>query len=112
MIVLKYDKLPHDLRPDGVEMTDFFAAAKGGPGGAGIHMGLGVFPPGMEAPPAVHDADEYGFVLSGAVKVRINDEVFSAEAGSATFIPAGEEHISFNDSDEESRVVWLLADKR
>jgi quercetin dioxygenase-like cupin family protein len=91
-------------------MTDFFAAARGLAGGAGVHMGLGVFPPGMEAPPAVHSADEYGFVLSGVIKAKVNGKTFTAKAGSATFVPAGEEHISFNDSDEESRVVWLLVD--
>jgi quercetin dioxygenase-like cupin family protein len=110
MIVRTYNDEPHELRPDGVEMTDFFAAARGLPGGKRVRMGLGVFPPGMEAPPAVHDADEYAYVLSGAIKAKIAGQVFPAKAGSATFIPAGEEHISFNDSDEECRVVWMLVD--
>jgi quercetin dioxygenase-like cupin family protein len=108
MVVLPYDGQPHARRPDGVEMTDFYAVAKGLPGGAGVQMGLGVFPPGMEAPPAAHDADEYAYVLSGAIKAKVGGKVFAAAAGSATFIPAGEEHVSFNDADEECRVVWML----
>jgi quercetin dioxygenase-like cupin family protein len=112
MTVLTYAELPHKLRPDGVEMTDFFPNAKGLAGGEGVLMGLGVFPPGMEAPLAVHAQDEYAFVLSGTVKSRIGGEVFAASAGAATFIPAGEEHISFNDGEEECRVVWMLVDKR
>ena len=112
MIVSSYDKAPHDLRPDGVEMTDFFDLAKGLPGGKGVQMGYGVFPPGMEAPPATHEADEYAFVLSGTVKCKIGGEIFTATAGCATFIPAGEEHISYNDGTEECRLVWMLVDKR
>lgn len=111
MVVLEYDRQPRAVRPDGVEMTDFFALAKGLPGGRGVQMGFGVFPPGMEAPPAIHSADEYAYVISGVIKAKIRGKVFEAKAGSATFIPAGEEHISFNDSDESCRVVWMLVDK-
>jgi quercetin dioxygenase-like cupin family protein len=111
MIVSAYGDLPRKLRPDGVEMTDFFGAAKGLPGGKGVRMGFGVFPPGMEAPPATHEEDEYAYVVSGTIKAKIGGRVFAAKAGSATFIPAGEEHISFNDGTEECRVVWMLADK-
>jgi quercetin dioxygenase-like cupin family protein len=112
MIILPYQEQAHTIRPDGVEMTDFFACAKGLAGGKNVQMGLGVFPPGMEAPPAVHAEDEYAYVLSGTIKAKIGGKVCAAEAGSATFIPAGEEHISFNDTTEECRVVWMLVDSR
>ncbi|MFP3091017.1 cupin domain-containing protein [Treponema sp. TIM-1] len=108
MLIREFDTLPHILRPDGVEMTDFFMGA---PTGAGVHMGYGVFPPGMTAPPAVHQEDEYAFILSGTIKAKIGDKIFEAKAPSATFIPAGEEHISFNDGVEECRVVWLLVER-
>lgn len=98
----------HNIRPDGVEMTDFFDSMKNLPGGEGVKMGYGVFPPNMEAPPAAHEEDEYSFVISGTIKVKINGKVYTAEAGTATFIPAGEEHISFNDGTEECRLVWML----
>jgi quercetin dioxygenase-like cupin family protein len=110
MIVLAYDEQKHLLRPDGVEMTDFFHFAGCLPGGQGVQMGFGVFPPGMEAPPAVHTADEYAFIISGAVKSKIGGKVYTASAGSATYIPAGEEHVSYNDGMEECRLVWLLVD--
>jgi quercetin dioxygenase-like cupin family protein len=112
MIVLTYAELPHKLRPDGAEMTDFFPNAKGLAGGEGVLMGFAVFPPGIEAPLATHAQDEYAFVLSGTVKARIGGEVFTASAGAVTYIPAGEAHISFNDGDVESCVVWMLVDKR
>ena len=111
MVVSGYIDQKHMIRPDGVEMTDFFDLAKGLPGGAGVQMGYGVFPPGMEAPPAVHESDEYAFILSGSVKIKIGDKVNTAEAGCATFIPAGEEHISYNDGAEECRLVWMLVKK-
>ena len=105
MLIRAFAVLPHTLRPDGVEMTDFFTGASPG---TGVHMGYGVFPPGMMAPPAVHREDEYAFILSGTIKAKIGDTIFEAKTGSATFIPAGEEHISFNDGPEECRVVWML----
>jgi mannose-6-phosphate isomerase-like protein (cupin superfamily) len=108
MLIREFDQQPHVLRPDGVEMTDLF---NGAPAGPGVHMGYGVFPPGMTAPPAIHREDEYAFVLSGTVKAKIGDRIFEAGAGSATFIPAGEEHISFNDGAEECRVLWLLIER-
>ncbi|MDR2631664.1 MAG: cupin domain-containing protein [Spirochaetaceae bacterium] len=103
MVIREFDKLPHVLRPDGVEMTEFFTGAH-----AGVRMGYGVFPPGMAAPPATHREDEYAFVLSGTAKAKIGGRIFEAAAGSATFIPAGEEHLSFNDGAEECRVLWIL----
>ena len=66
MVIREFDTLPHILRPDWVEMTDFFTAASAG---SGVHMGYGVFPPGMTAPPAVHQEDEYAFVLSCTQKM-------------------------------------------
>ena len=49
------------VRPDGVAMTEFFAAADG----AKVTMGHAVFPAGTVVPWAAHDADEYAFILSG-----------------------------------------------
>ncbi|MDR1603723.1 MAG: cupin domain-containing protein [Gracilibacteraceae bacterium] len=111
MLVTDYATAPHTLRPDGVEMTEFFAPAPGPPGGGKVTMGFAVFPPGMEAPPAVHGADEYAYILAGEVKARVGDRVFAARAGAATFIPAGEEHVSFNDSAAECRLLWMLVEK-
>jgi quercetin dioxygenase-like cupin family protein len=105
MVIREFDTLPHVLRPDGIEMADFFTGAPVGPG---VRMGYVVFPPGVLVPPAIHQEDEYAFVLSGTVKAKIGDKVFEAKAGSATFIPAGEEHISINDGPEEGRVLWFL----
>jgi mannose-6-phosphate isomerase-like protein (cupin superfamily) len=108
MIIHDFDKLPHLLRPDGIEMTDLFNNAQKG---AGVRMGYGVFPPGISVPPAVHREDEYAFILSGSIKAKIGNEIFEAKAGSATFIPAGEEHISINDGTEACRIVWLLVER-
>jgi quercetin dioxygenase-like cupin family protein len=108
MVIHEFDKQPHKLRPDGIEMTDLFNSA---PPGARVRMGYGVFPPGITAPPAIHREDEYAFILSGSIKAKIGNETFEAKAGSATFIPAGEEHISFNDGTEECRIVWLLVER-
>jgi len=110
MIVRNQSKLESVTRDDNIMMTDFFNAAN--PGGDGVTMGFAVFPPGVQAPPAAHDKDEYAYILSGKIKVRLaGGEVVEAAAGCATFIPAGEEHASFNDSNEDCRLVWLLVER-
>jgi mannose-6-phosphate isomerase-like protein (cupin superfamily) len=109
MLIARYDELPRDARPDGVDMTLFFGGA---PAGAGTRMGFAVFRPGAVTSPAAHDEDEYAFIISGAVKSRIGGKIIEARAGDATFIPAGEEHASFNDGTEECRLVWMLVPKK
>ncbi|MCL2392175.1 MAG: cupin domain-containing protein [Oscillospiraceae bacterium] len=106
MILKKITDISGVTRDDGITLGDFFGAAER----AGVKMGYAVFPPGSEAPPAAHDADEYAYIISGSVKSQIGGKVTELKAGCASFIPAGEEHVSFNDGDEACNLVWMLVD--
>lgn len=112
MTVLSFSELPHILRSDGVEMTNFFGGEM--PAGEGVTMGYAVFPPGAQAPEAAHEADEYSYILSGTVKTYLpkEGETLVCSPGSASFIPAGQVHASFNDGDEPCHVVWVLVEKK
>ena len=109
MLIRQKSKLDSVTRNDGIVMTDFFNAVN--PGGEGVKMGFAVFPPGVQAPPAAHDQDEYAYIISGTIKARLGGEVIEATAGSATFIPAGQEHASFNDGTEDCHLVWMLVER-
>ncbi len=97
------------VRDDGVAMTDFFGAQCAA--GEGVSMGHAVFPPGTVVPPASHTGDEYSFILKGCARCRVGETVHTMHAGSAGFIPAGEVHESFNDTDEDCELIWMLIEK-
>ena len=78
------------------------------------NMGSAVFAPGSRAPAAgltSHDEDEYAYIISGALKCFSGGELNELKAGDATFIPAGEEHYSFNESKEPCTLVYVLVKK-
>lgn len=110
MLVRKINEIEGKVRGDGVTMRDLLGVAV--KAGEGVTMGHAIFPPGTVVPPAAHSGDEYGYVVSGNIKCKIGDQIFSVEEGSATFIPAGEEHSTVNDSDSNAEVVWMLIEKK
>lgn len=109
MLVRMKNEIEGKVRADGVTMVDLFGDAV--KAGDGVTMGHAVFPPGTVVPPAAHSGDEYSYVLSGKIKCQIGSQTFAAPAGSATFIPAGEEHSSINDGEDDAEVVWMLIEK-
>ena len=79
------------------------------------NMGYAVFAPGARAPAqglASHAEDEYAYIISGSLKCFSGGEHCEVKAGDATFIPAGEEHYSSNESDEPCTLVYMLAERR
>ncbi|MEA4900295.1 cupin domain-containing protein [Desulfitobacterium sp.] len=110
MLVRNKNKIDGKVRGDGVTMVDLFGGVVSA--GEGVTMGHAIFPAGTVVPPAAHSGDEYSYVISGNIKCKIGDQIFSAQEGSATFIPAGEEHSSINDSDGNAEVVWMLIEQK
>ncbi|MCK5673277.1 MAG: cupin domain-containing protein [Spirochaetales bacterium] len=79
-----------------------------------ITFGHIVFNPGDRTPKegyGVHDQDEYSYIISGNAVVVIDDIEYRSETGSAMYIPAGEKHYSFNDSDKPCEIIWVLVEK-
>lgn len=108
MKITDLETAPTNVRPDGVAMTEFFAAVEG----AKVTMGHAIFPAGTVVPWAAHDADEYAFILSGSVSCETEEDgVLHMTAGGASFIPAGQRHSSRNDGPGEAELIWALVEK-
>lgn len=79
-----------------------------------VTMGTAVFPPGARVPQegtAAHEADEYALVLKGSILTMSGEKEYQLQSGKASLIPQGEEHWSFNDTNEDCEVVWILVKK-
>lgn len=78
---------------------------------AKVTFGTVVFPPGARVPQAgvgTHDGDEYSIILKGSILSVSGGEEHRVSAGQATLIPAGEEHWSINDSNEDCEIIWVI----
>jgi mannose-6-phosphate isomerase-like protein (cupin superfamily) len=63
----------------------------------------------MVAPLHVHHADDEAWhVISGALRFRLADREFTAEAGSTVLVPAGVAHTFGNAGPEPSRYVLIV----
>lgn len=61
------------------------------------------------APLHVHHADDEAWhVVSGALRFRLRDREFTAEAGSTVLVPAGVAHTFGNAGPEPSRYIIIL----
>ena len=109
MIVKDMKQTESVTRADGVVMTDLFGEAV--LPDSKVTMGHAVFPPGTVVPEAAHTGDEYSFILSGRIKCRIAGEDHEMSAGMAGLIPAGEPHSSFNDSEKDVSLIWMLVER-
>ena len=71
-------------------------------GAENLSAGLFWLAPGQETEADIHPgAEEIYYVVSGCGRLVMDGEEFTVEKGMTVFIPAGVEHQSFNESDEE-----------
>lgn len=78
---------------------------------AAINIGHVIIYPGETVPltgVSKHEGDEYSVIVRGSLVTKINGEQYRVAAGQATFIPKGEEHVAFNDSDQECELVFVM----
>jgi quercetin dioxygenase-like cupin family protein len=111
---LKIKKIPANQVENVKGLGSFTLFEETGQGSDSTKMGYVVFTPGTRVPKEGHSShleDEFAYIISGGLKCcsgGINYEVIS---GDSTFIPAGEEHYSYNDSDEPCTLVYFLSKK-
>ncbi|MCL2619010.1 MAG: cupin domain-containing protein [Defluviitaleaceae bacterium] len=110
MTIITPDNILRDAnRPDGITMNTAFAPAVTG---KNVSMGSAAFPPGARVPvegSAAHAGDEYSYIISGSLCCVCNGQEFTVSAGDFAFIPAGMAHYSYNPTDREAEVIWVLA---
>ncbi|MFO7888320.1 MAG: cupin domain-containing protein [Eubacteriales bacterium] len=79
-----------------------------------VEFGYAVFKPGARIPETgytSHEEDEYSFIIKGKSKIVIDEKEYEVTSNSAGFIPAGELHYSYNDSEESCELIWALVKK-
>jgi quercetin dioxygenase-like cupin family protein len=64
--------------------------------------------PGEGPPLHVHDQDELIYLLEGQLRVRLEDDLHDAEAGSLVFIPRDVRHTWQNIGETEARFIVTL----
>lgn len=76
-----------------------------------LRMGTVVVPPGERVPvtgSSKHDENEYSIIVKGSIVTETLGKTYQASSGEATFIPAGQEHIAYNDGNEDCEIIWVL----
>lgn len=70
-----------------------------------------VMPPGSPGPrPHIHQRhDETFYVLSGELRVRVNDQTFDAPAGAFVFVPRGAVHQPSNPGAQAAHFLLLFS---
>lgn len=76
-----------------------------------IKVGTVTIYPGQRVPltgVSNHSENEYSVIVKGSLITEIYGEQQRVSSGQATYIPAGEEHIAFNDGEEECELVFVF----
>jgi quercetin dioxygenase-like cupin family protein len=72
-------------------------------------LGYSVFTPGTDTKQKVHlDAEELAYIVSGAGKLTVGDELISYGPGDSLHIPAGVPHGIRNDGREDLVMVFFF----
>lgn len=107
MEVLKIDGLEVDANAVVPLKTVFTQESLSGQ----LKVGTVKIPPGKRVPltgVSNHKENEYSIVVKGSIVTETNGKTYRVSSGDATFIPAGEEHIAYNDTNEDCEIVWVL----
>jgi quercetin dioxygenase-like cupin family protein len=76
-----------------------------------VKVGTVTIYPGQRVPltgVSNHSENEYSVIGKGTLKTEIDGKQQRVSSGQATYIPAGEEHIAFNDGEEECELVFIF----
>ncbi|WP_040209099.1 cupin domain-containing protein [Neobacillus jeddahensis] len=76
-----------------------------------LKVGAVTIPPGKRVPLSglsKHKENEYSIIVKGSIVTETKGKTYRVSSGEATFIPAGQEHIAYNDRDVNCEIVWVL----
>ena len=54
-----------------------------------------------------HDGEEFGYLISGRLKLHLGDKVYSVKAGESFYYPAKREHRIENPSSRPAKFIWV-----
>jgi mannose-6-phosphate isomerase-like protein (cupin superfamily) len=73
-----------------------------------VSLGLYVLPAGSMDPQSLHTEDEVYYVVTGAAKIRVEEEDRDVRAGSIVYVAKNVEH-HFHSIEEELKVLVFFA---
>ena len=69
------------------------------------------FPPSTEPTESTHEGEEFGYVLTGKLRLRLRDEVFSLEAGDSYRVHATEPHAYSTPANSGARILMAVTQR-
>ncbi len=54
-----------------------------------------------------HDGEEFGYLISGRLKLHLGDEVYSVKAGESFYYPAKRKHRIENTGSRPAKFIWV-----
>ena len=54
-----------------------------------------------------HEGEEFGFVISGKIKLHLGEKVYVVRAGESFYFSATKDHCIANDTARPARLVWV-----
>ncbi len=54
-----------------------------------------------------HEGEEFGFVLSGKIRLELGKKKFTVRKGETFYFKADKKHYIINDSDKEATLLWI-----
>lgn len=54
-----------------------------------------------------HEGEEFGFVISGRLKLHLGDDVYLVKAGESFYYPANKDHYIENASGKPAKFIWV-----
>lgn len=68
---------------------------------------LMVYPPRYSSEPMTHSGEEFLYILSGRMRLKIGAQTQHLHPGDSAHFNSGLRHIWSNESDEELRILWV-----
>jgi len=73
---------------------------------------LGEIASGYDFPPSTHEGEEFGYVLSGCLKLTVDDEIHTLGPGDSYHIASTIPHGYRVEADEPVRILWVVTVNR
>ena len=54
-----------------------------------------------------HDGEEFGYLMTGRLKLHLGDEVYSVKAGESFYYPAKRRHMIENPGSRPASFIWV-----
>ena len=54
-----------------------------------------------------HDGEEFGYVISGRIRLHLGDQIYVVKAGESFYYPANRNHYIENPGKKPAKFIWV-----